>query len=131
MHAIKPSRSPLQPLEPKRRAPRHRRQNQKRHRHRASAVEAATKLTANLVLSVAFASALVKLLPYNQTQQKKLHEIRAEVQAVDKRVQQLQHDFGVNFDPRLVLQNIEEQTHLSVPGRNKIIFRTPDDTVAE
>ena len=131
MHAIKPSRSPLQPLGPGRRAPRKRRQSQKHYRHRASAVEAATKLTANLVLSVAFASALAKLLPYNRTQHEKLHEIRAEVQAVDKRVQQLQHDFGVNFDPRLALQNIEEQTHLSVPGRNKIIFRTPDDSIAE
>ena len=130
MHAIKPSRPPLQPLKPERRATK-RRHHQTRHRHRASTVEVATKLTANLILSVAFASALVKLLPYNQTQQQKLHEIRAEVQTVGKRVQNLQHDFDINFDPRLALQNIEDQTHLSVPGRNKIIFKTPDDNSAE
>ena len=97
MHAIQPSRPSRRPTEPGRIAPKPRPRRLPRPRHRAAVVETATKLTANVVLSIAFTSAIVNLLPYNLTQQSKLQEIRAEVEITKKRVVDLENQLGEHF----------------------------------
>jgi len=62
------------------------------------AIETTVKLAVNVVLSAAV-SGLVKLLPYQWSQQQKLWEIQTEVK-VEGRVNRLRTDFNRYFDPQ-------------------------------
>lgn len=79
----------------------------------------------NLILAIAAVSALVKLIPYNLTQQAKLRELTTEVAAVEGRVDQIQTDFNRHFDPRQATSVMQEQTSRVQPGQRPIVWVDP------
>ncbi|MBD1870701.1 hypothetical protein H6F88_21015 [Oculatella sp. FACHB-28] len=127
MNATQPSRPPLHIAPPAQRSvPRTRRQPQQRHQpHQVVATEVGVKLAVNVVLAIAAVSALVKLIPYNLTQQAKLRELTTEVAAVEGRVDQIQTDFNRHFDPRQATSVMQEQTSRIEPGQRPIVWVDP------
>lgn len=127
MNATQPSRPSLQIAPTTRRSvPRTRRHAQQRHQpHQLVATEVGVKLAVNLILAIAAVSALVKLIPYNLTQQAKLRELTTEVAAVEGRVDQIQTDFNRHFDPRQATSVMQEQTSRVQPGQRPIVWVDP------
>lgn len=121
MNAIQPSRNTLQPVEPRRVVPQRKSRN-RRHPHRSMALQTTVKLTVNVLLSAAAVSALVKLLPYYQSQQEKLQEIQTEVKLTEGRVNRLRTDFNRYFDPQQAKNIMQEQSNRVNPGQRPVIL---------
>lgn len=110
------------------RKPLRRRRNQPRpHRYSngAVAMELTVKIVVNMLLSVAALVTLVKLLPYQFSQQTKLKEINIEVQETEQRVNQLRKNFRRNFDPQQSKKVMQEQNPRVDPLQRRIIFLEP------
>lgn len=129
MNAIQPSRSPLQPVEP-RRVPQRKSRNRRRP-YRSMAVQTTAKLTINILLSAAAVSALVKLLPYYQSQQEKLQEIQTEVKLTEGRVNHLRTNFNRYFDPQQAKTIMQEQSNRVNPGQRPVILLNQAATKVE
>ncbi|MDX2212558.1 MAG: hypothetical protein SFY66_04635 [Oculatellaceae cyanobacterium bins.114] len=131
MNATQPSRPPLQALPTARRTNVDSYRRQKRQsphrRHRAIAVELSAKLVANVLLSVAALSALVRLLPYNEVQQARLQELKTELTQVEGRVDLLQESFNRYFDPQQSSSVMQEQGGRIAPGQRPIVWTTQPD----
>ncbi len=121
MNAIQPSRPPLQPVEPRRVVLQRKSRNRCRP-YRSMAVQTTVKLTVNVLLSAAAVSALVKLLPYYQSQQEKLQEIQTEVNLTEGRVNRLRTDFNRYFDPQQAENIMQEQSNRVNPGQRPVIL---------
>lgn len=121
MNAIQPSRNTLQPVEPRRVVPQRKSRN-RRDPHRSMAVQTTVRLTVNVLLSAAAVSALVKLLPYYQSQQEKLQEIQTEVKLTEGRVNRLRTDFNRYFDPQQAKNIMQEQSNRVNPGQRPVIL---------
>lgn len=106
---------------------RHSQQHRKKYTHQAIAFELSTKLVVNVLLTVAAASTLLKLVPYHLVQQEKLHSIQAEVADVEGRVDQLRADFGRQFDPQQTMSVMQEQSNRVSPTQRRIVWSTPLD----
>jgi len=119
MNAFQPSRPPLQPV-PRRQPARKR--NNRRHPYRGVAVQTTAKLAVYIVLSTAAVSAIVKLLPYNWSQQQKLQEIQTEVNSAAERFDSLQTNFSHNFDPQASRDVMKQQSNRLEPGQRKVIW---------
>jgi hypothetical protein len=146
MNAIQPSRpSPLkavssrpslshskQPisstLNPRVRTRQQAQQHRKKHTYQAIALELSTKLVVNVLLTVAAAATLFKLVPYHLVQQKKLQSIQAEVANVEGRVAQLRVDFGRQFDPQQTMSVMQEQSNRVSPTQRRIVWSSPRET---
>lgn len=101
-----------------------RRRSQKRRpaQHRWIATEITVKLAVNALLSAAAISTLVKLLPYQLSQQEKLREVRTEVLETERRVNQLRNHFSRNFDPSQTQRVMKEQTPRIDPNQRRIFL---------
>jgi uncharacterized membrane protein (DUF106 family) len=77
---------------------------------------------ANTILSMAAIAALVKLLPYQLTQQEKLREVRMEVQSTQERVNELRNNFSRNFDPNQTRKVMQEQSPRVDPNQRRIFW---------
>lgn len=130
MNAIQPSRPPVQPVKPSRVAPRPRRHSRRRS-YRVMALETTAKLTVNIVLSAAAVAGLVKLLPYQWSQQAKLQEIQTEVKQTESRVNHLQTGFSRYFDPQQSKSVMQEQSNRVAPGQRQVILLNKTATGAE
>lgn len=115
MNAIQPLR-PLQPVKPRRH---HRRC---RRPYRFMALQTTAKLTVNVLLSAAAVSALVKLLPYYQSQQQKLQEIQTEVNMTEGRVDSLRTAFSRYFDPQQAKSIMQDQSNRVDPGQRSVFL---------
>lgn len=117
----------LQPLEyPKVSRPKPRKQRYRHPKsHRGIAVEISLKLVANGILSVAATVALVKLIPYQISQQAKLQEIRLEAKETEARVNILRQNFNRYFDPTQAKKVMQEQNPRLSPNQRRIILTTP------
>lgn len=115
MNAIQPLR-PLQAVEPRR----HRRSC--RRPYRFMALQTTAKLTVNVLLSAAAVSALVKLLPYYQSQQEKLQEIQTEVNMTEGRVDSLRTAFSRYFDPQQAKSIMQDQSNRVDPGQRSVFL---------
>ena len=113
-------------LKPKSRSERRRKRYRQPDSYRIVAIETAVKILTNGVLSAAAIAALVKLLPYDQTQQAKLHEIRAEIEQTQTRVGQLREDFSRNFDPKQTKTTMKEYSPWVDPNQHKIFLVEPE-----
>lgn len=122
MNAIHPSRPPLQPVEPRRRAERRAGQRQRRKPHLVMATETTVKLTVNVALSLVAVSALVQLLPHNRLGQERLEHIQAEVKFTQGRVNQLRADFSRSFDPQQTNSIMQEQSYRMDPTQLRIVW---------
>lgn len=108
MNALQPLRPILQPV----RAPRSRSRTAPRphrHSHRTVAFEMVAKLAVNLAFSAVAVITLVKIMPYQLSQQEKLQEIRAEVSLAGGRVDRLNANFSRYFDTKQTRSAMQEQ----------------------
>lgn len=121
MNAIQPSRPPLEPVETSRVAPRVRR-HRRRRPYRVMALETTAKLTVNVILSAAAVAGLLKLLPYQLSQQEKLQEVQTEVQQTEARVNRLRTDFNHYFDPQQAKSIMQEESNRVAPGQRRVIL---------
>jgi hypothetical protein len=84
------------------------------------------EVTANLAVSVVFSgvaiATLVQLLPYHQSQQAKLQEIKAEVQRTDKRVTQLNGEFTRYFDPMQGKSIMQQESQWVEPNQQQPVW---------
>jgi hypothetical protein len=86
------------------------------------AIELTIKIVVNILLSASALITLVKLLPYQFSQQTKLKEINIEVEETEQRVNQLRENFRRNFDPRQSKKVMQEQNPRVDPQQRRIIF---------
>jgi len=121
MNAFEPSRPPLQPVEPPRKASRKSRPL-RRHSYQGFAAETTAKLVVNVVLSSAAIAALTQLLPYHLSQRAKLQEIRSEVKRTEKRVDRLHSDFSRHFDPQKAKTVMQEQSYRVDPTQRSVFL---------
>lgn len=125
MHALQPSRPPLQPAPPPRRRVGRASQRRRQNSYPALAAEASVRLTVNCVLAIAAVSALVKLLPYNVAQLGKLQEIHTEVASLEQQVGELQADFNHHFDPKQARSVMQEQSSRIDPQQRQVVWLSP------
>jgi hypothetical protein len=121
MKAIQSSKPPLQTVEPRRANPQIKRRRRPRS-SRVRALEATVKLAVNVVVSAAAVYGLVKLLPYQWSQQEKLWEIQTEVNLAEGRVNRLRADFNRYFDPQQAKSIMQEQSNRVDPGQRPVIL---------
>jgi HAMP domain-containing protein len=121
-----------QTLEPPniRRKPMRRRLAQpKSHRYsnKAVALELTAKIIVNSLLSAAAVVTLIKLLPYQFSQQMKLNEVNTEVEEAERRVERLRENFRRSFDPQQSKKVMQEQSSRVDPQQRRIIFIEPSN----
>lgn len=119
MNALQSVESPNSRLTPQR--PRQHRPKS----HRGVALEISLKLVANGILSVAATVALIKLIPYQISQQAKLQEIRLEAKETEARVNILRQNFNRYFDPTQARKVMQEQNPRLSPNQRRIVFQEP------
>lgn len=126
MHAIQPPRPSLRPVEPaQRKLSRVHRSNRRQPHQSVLAVELSAKLGVNLVLAIIAGVTLVRLLPYNLSQQAKLRELETEVALVESRVDQLKASFDRHFDPQQTRAVMQEQSNRVDPHQRQVIWVAP------
>jgi len=86
------------------------------------ALELTVKLAVNLVLLSAAIAALVRILPYQSSQQEKLRELSAEVNATETRVDRLRLNFNRNFDPQQARNVMQEQSYRVDPRQRQVVW---------
>lgn len=84
--------------------------------------EITIKLVVNVLLSVTALAALIRLLPYQHTQQAKLNLVRVEVSEVEQRLDRLRNDFNRNFDPNQTRKVMQEQSPRVDPNQRRIFW---------
>ena len=77
-------------------------------RFRAVGWEMTGRLAVNLGLSLVALSALVRLVPYHQTQLQVLNEVETSVESMRSQNQRLFEDFSRSFDPAQTSQVLQE-----------------------
>lgn len=124
MNALQQPRPPLETVEHRRRVtpPRKIRPRSRLSPYQGMAVENTAKLIVNVVLVAGALSALIKLLPYNISQQAKLREISTEVELTQSRVTSLQNDFNRTFDPQQAKKIMQEQSSRVDPAQRRIFL---------
>lgn len=126
MNAIQPSRPHLEPVHSPKVVRQKVRQLQTRQTD-ALPLETTVKLAVNVFISGVAVSSLVHLLPYHQSIQTKLQEIRFEVKETEQRVNRLQSEYKRTSDPQQAKNIIREQSHLVDPARRQIVLLDKDD----
>jgi outer membrane murein-binding lipoprotein Lpp len=125
MNALQQPRPPLETVEQHRHREAPKRKTRQRSRlrpYQGMAIENTAKLVVNVVLVAGALSALVKLLPYNISQQAKLREISTEVESTQTRVNSLQTDLNRSFDPQQANKIMQEQSSRVDPMQRPIFL---------
>ncbi|OCR01738.1 hypothetical protein BCD67_14050 [Oscillatoriales cyanobacterium USR001] len=122
MPAMQPSIAHRQRESGDRRFQNRRKRSKHNNPHQAIAIESVAKLTANLVLSLFAASALVQLLPYHRSVQAKLQEIQGEVKLTQGRVDRAKAEFNRNFDPTQANTIMQEQSNRIAPNQRPVVW---------
>jgi hypothetical protein len=130
MNAFQPSRPPAEPIQKRRVAPRPRRHLRQRS-YQVMALETTAKISVNVVISVAAASALVQLLPSHWLLQDKLREISTEVKLMEARVNTLNTQFSRNFDPRENKTIMQQQSYRFDPNQRPVVIMNKDNSEVE
>ncbi len=86
-------------------------------------IETTAKLTASVVLSAVAVTSLIKLLPYQWSQQEKLSEVQTEVNLAEGRVKHLRTDFNRYFDPQQTKSIMQEQSNRVNPGQRQVVLQ--------
>ncbi|MGF1536587.1 MAG: hypothetical protein ACFB4J_08920 [Elainellaceae cyanobacterium] len=109
--------------QPARRQPR--RSSLYRIRQRGIALEMSILLGINLIVIAAASAAIVKLVPHHMAQRAKLKVLQSEVDALDRRVNDLRQNFSIYFDPQRSLINQRELGNQALPGQRPVRFVEP------
>lgn len=123
MNAIQPSKPPLQPVNPRRVAPKTNRRRRRLSPYRFMVIETTAKLSVSVVLSAVAVTSLIKLLPYQWSQQEKLSEVQTEVNLAEGRVKHLRTDFNRYFDPQQTKIIMQEQSNRVNPGQRQVVLQ--------
>lgn len=125
MHAIQPSKPPLQPRKTRQVAtrPKNTRRRQNSNHYRVVALENTAKLCANVLICGVAVYGLARLIPYFWSQQQKWQEINTEVQQAEGRVEHLRHDFNRSFDSSGADILMKEQSNLLEPGEKQVFWQ--------
>ncbi|MEG5048624.1 slr1601 family putative cell division protein [Microcoleus sp. B4-C1] len=123
MQAIQPPVTPLRPVKNSPRVTPRRSSRQRSYPHQTLAAETGVKLAVNMVLSVCATSALLQLWPHYRAVQEKLHEIQAEVNLTQGRVDRSRSDFNRYFDPSLAKTVMQEQSNQADPQQRPVILQ--------
>lgn len=126
MNAIQPSRPHLEPVQSPKVVQRKVRQFRPQ-RTGALAVETTVKVAVNVIISGVAVCSLVHLLPYHQSIQTKLQEIRFEVKEAEQRVSRLETEYKRTSDPQEAKNIMREQSHLVDPARRQIVLLHKDN----
>ncbi|MFB2937009.1 hypothetical protein ACE1B6_17310 [Aerosakkonemataceae cyanobacterium BLCC-F154] len=128
MNAIQPSRPHLEPIQsPTPKVVRKKVPQLRTQRTGALAIETTVKLAVNVIISGVAVSSLVHLLPYHQSIQTKLQEIRFEVKETEQRVSRLETEYKRTSDPQQAKNIMREQSHLVDPARRQIVLLRKDN----
>lgn len=131
MQAIQPTVTPLRPVKNSPRVAPGSSSRQRSYPHKTLGAETGVKLAVNIVLSVCATSALIQLWPHYRAVQEKLHEIQAEVNLTQGRVNQSRANFNRYFDPSLAKTVMQEQSNRSDPQQRPVILQEPEVPDAE
>lgn len=131
MQAIQPTVTPLRPVKNSPRVDPRSSRRQRSYPHKTLGAETGVKLAVNMVLSVCATSALIQLWPHYRAVQEKLHEIQAEVNLTQGRVNQSRSNFNRYFDPSLAKTLMQEQSNRSDPQQRPVILQEPEVSEAE
>lgn len=131
MQAIQPTVTPLRPVKNSPRVAPDSSRRQRSYPHKTLGAETGVKLAVNMVLSVCATSALIQLWPHYRAVQEKLHEIQAEVNLTQGRVNQSRSNFNRYFDPSLAKTVMQEQSNRSDPQQRPVILQEPEVPEAE
>lgn len=93
--------------------------------HKGLAVEAAAKLTLNLILAATAVSALVRIVPYHQAQAIKLQKIESAVSIAELEATELRQDFNRYFDPAQANHIMQEQSGRESPNQKTVVWVEP------
>lgn len=142
MYATRPE--PFEPLEPsspsspaksspsRHRSPSPQTQAQRQARRRAQlsarTTEVCTKLSLNVLMILAFGSALFHLIPYHQQQRAMLREAKDTVANAQDRVKALNEEFSQVFDPTQTRAIMQEESYRVRPDQRQIIWVDPAQT---
>lgn len=91
----------------------------------SSAAETTVKIGVNLLLAIASAAALARLIPHLQDQQAQLTHLETAVPAVAADTAKLQNDFGRYFDPSQARAVMQEQSGRESPLQRQIVWLDP------
>lgn len=122
MNAIQPSTTRLQSVEARRTPQKKSQRHHHSHPHRVMAIETATKLVVNVLLSAVAVTGIAQLLHYQWFQQERLREIQTEVSSTQERVGRLQTDFNRYFDPQQTQNVMQEQSNRVATNQRRIIL---------
>ncbi len=86
------------------------------------------KLSLNTILSLGAIATLIRLVPFHQEQQAKLHQIEMQVQETETRVREQRREFNRSFDPSQSRRLMQELTPRLDPHQRKIILTEPAST---
>jgi len=93
--------------------------------HRWLLAEIFLKLGLNGILAVGAIATLTRLLPYQQVQEIKLHEVRMQVEETQRRVGEIRNNFNRNFDPHQSRKVMEELSPRLDPNQRNIFLTNP------
>ncbi|NEQ97042.1 MAG: hypothetical protein F6K30_10000 [Cyanothece sp. SIO2G6] len=79
----------------------------------------------NLAIATVAGLAVLRLLPYNAEQQRKLQALEVEVNALDQRVDHLRQEFTNYFDPQQTRSNMRILSDRVEDGQRKLVLIDP------
>ncbi|MDB9526734.1 hypothetical protein PN498_12100 [Oscillatoria sp. CS-180] len=94
-------------------------------RYRALGWEMTGRLTVNLVIALMGLSALVRLIPYYQTQRQFLQQTESSLEQVQSQNSRLRADFTRYFDPAQTSQAMQESSDRKSEGHIPVVLVDP------
>lgn len=85
-------------------------------------IEASIKILVNIGFSCLAIMSIKALLPYHIAQQSKLEEIDLEIEKIQPRVNLLEENFSVTFDPQKSPQVMQKNSYKVDPNLTRIFF---------
>lgn len=85
-------------------------------------IEASIKILVNIGFSCLAIFSIKGLLPYHIAQQSKLEEIDLEIDKIQPRVELLEENFSVTFDPQKSSQVMQKNSYKVDPNLTRIFF---------
>jgi hypothetical protein len=97
-------------------------ERQQKQENMQVAIETGLKLSVNLGISLLAILSIKQLLPYHFVQQNKIVEIDKEIDKIKPRVEKLEENFGMTFDPLLQRKVVQKNTYKVDPNLSPVFF---------
>lgn len=100
--------------------------NNYQQKQRLFAAESMAIIAVNLLLAIAAAVAVVRLVTYNFSQQKTVEILDAEVADTEERVGNVREEFSQYFDPQQTKAIMRQRSHRIEAGQARIVLIEPE-----